>query len=195
MQRDSERDAAAALARLMERHAAAWRTAHGSLPVLRHDPQWPSPCEVGRPDGNSMVGWEAVARAVPADFSGLERALECALHPDIKVYYGRYWCGHIEARADEGELTLIQVWNTTDFDRLCENILGHWLAQRRARVAFSVFFACTDEGDLTLGVDNASGRIVLEHPGRAAVREVAGSLAEFLDRVTPLPRAPAESGD
>jgi len=127
-----------------------------------------------------------VARREAADFTGLERALETRIHPDIKRYYGSFWCDSVEARAEEGRLTLIQVWSERDFERLIANLIGHALAKRRARLPLTLFVACTDEGDFMLSVDNASGAVVLEEPGHAPVREVAANLVELLLRVEPL---------
>jgi SecY interacting protein Syd len=118
-----------------------------------------------------------------ADFSGVERALETEINPNIKSFYGSFWCEVLDAEAEEGAFTLIQVWNPDDFDRLCENILGHAFAKQRINAPLTIFFACTDEDDLILSVENDTGKVVLEHPGQLPIREVASSLAEFLNRV------------
>ena len=181
-------DVAAALGRFLERYVeACWRDL-GSLPRQPHDPAWPSPCQVGSADADGIIRWEPVARDSPADFSGLERALEVAIHPDVVAFYGRYWCDSIAARTDEGALTLIQVWNPEDFDRLLANLIGHALAKRRARLPLTIFIATTDEDDLMLSIGNASGAVVLETPGSEPIREVAPCIADFLDQVTPLAR-------
>jgi SecY interacting protein Syd len=157
------------------------------------DPEWRSPCELGEPyrdaDGEQRVAWQPVRRGgEPDDFAGLERALEMPIHPDIKAYYGRYWSGGLEAEAPDGHVSLLFLWNPEDGDRLVENLIGHALAQRRARSPFSVFFACTEpESELFLSVDNARGHVVLEAPGRKPLRTVAESLAEFLHTLSPAP--------
>jgi len=131
-----------------------------------------------------------VERQDTPDFSGLERALEQPVHPDIKAYYGSFWSACLQAKASEGELTLIQVWNDQDFDRLIENILGHAFAKSRIKAPLTLFFASTDDQELILSVDNASGEVVLEHPGARPLRSVAGTLAEFLARLDPVVPAP-----
>jgi SecY interacting protein Syd len=154
------------------------------------DPQWRSPCETGEPftalDDERCVAWRPLRRAFADDFAGLERALETAIHPDIKAYYGRYWSGGLEATAQEGHVSLILLWNPADAERLVENLIGHALAKRRARAPFTVFFACTEpESDLFLSVDNASGQVVLEAPGAKPIRTVAASLTDFLRGLVP----------
>ena len=100
-----------------------------------HDPQWRSPCEVGEPhawpDGTQVVRWRPVARRYAEDFAGLENALETTIHPDIKAYYGAFWSGGLEARASEGHVSLILLWNPADADRLVENLIGHAMAKQR----------------------------------------------------------------
>jgi SecY interacting protein Syd len=160
------------------------------------DSEWRSPCECGEPfldaEGIQQVPWQPLARRLDTqfhhDFVGLERALEITVHQDIKDYYAGYWSGGLEADAPQGPVSLIQLWNAEDADRLIENLLGHALAKRRARSPFTVFFACTEEdSELFLSVDNTSGAVVLEKPGYKPIETVAGSLAEFLCALTPAP--------
>ena len=94
-------------------------------------------------------------------------------------------------QAAEGGVTLIQVWNSVDFDRLVENIIGHAVAKQRMKAPLTVFIACTDEDEYMLSVDNESGRVMLEEPGSPPTREVSPSLVEFLERLQPI----ADSGD
>jgi SecY interacting protein Syd len=69
---------------------------------------------------------------------------------------------------------------------LCENILGHALAKRHAKIPLTVFIACTDEGEFMLSVDNETGEVVLENPGEAPVRVIEASLPKFLQRLQPV---------
>jgi SecY interacting protein Syd len=163
-----------------------FRRVTGSLPFQEHDPAWPSECLVGDPDAGGMIHWEPRERGDVADFSGLERALDVEIHPDIKIFYGSYWAGAIELEAEEGGMTLIQLWNEDDFDRLAENILGHAMAKQRVDAPLTIFIACTDEGELMLSVENETGRVVLEEPGNLPIRTISPSLAEFLDRLDPV---------
>jgi SecY interacting protein Syd len=155
-----------------------------------YDAQWRSACEIDPPltnaEGERIVRWQPVRRSFAEDFAPLERALEIAIHPDVKAYYGAYWSGGLEATASEGHVSLLFLWNEEDAERLVENLIGHALAKKRARAPFTVFFACTEpDSDLFLGIDNATGAVVLEKPGAKPLRQIARSLAEFLTRLTP----------
>jgi SecY interacting protein Syd len=129
----------AALDRFVRRHGQRFP----SLPAP-FDAEWRSPCEldtVTQPPPR-QVRWRPLRRPVPIDpFAGLARALEMPIHPDAKAFWGRYWSGNLEAEAADGHVSLLQLWNEDDADRLVENLIGHALAKRRARSAFTVFFA------------------------------------------------------
>ena len=163
-----------------------------------HDPRWRSACEVSQPyrDSNGVdhIDWQPLKRThatTPNDFTGLERALDLEIHEDLKSYYGRYWSGGLEAKAEQGHVSLLFLWNEDDVVRLTENLVGHALAKRRSKSAFSVFFACTEEdSELFLSVENHSGRVVLERPGYKPLRTVAECLDEFLNGLVPAPCAP-----
>ena len=174
------------LSSLLDRLVEGHRRKYADLPVQAVDADWLSPCQVGNVDGDGSIRWQPVRRSRPADFSGLEQAMELELHPDIKSFYGSFWSDSFQARTAEGGLTLIQAWNEADFDRLLSNVIGHLVEQRRNRVAPTVFIACTDEDELILSVDNVSGQVVLAEAGDKPTREVAATLAEFLDRLEPV---------
>ena len=150
-----------------------------------YDHEWRSECETHR-DGD-VTGWKPCAQAMPIDFSGLANAADAAIHPDIQAYYGSFWSGGLFAKSSEGPVNLIQLWNAADFDRLVENLVGHLFTQQRAKLAFTVFFATTDEdSELFLSIDNQSGKILLEEPGRPPIREVESDITTFLNRLEPI---------
>jgi len=182
-------DVKAALERLLRRYVDNHERITGSLPTQEFDPAWVSHCQIGAPTAGGIICWKPRERDITADFTGLERALDTEVHPDIKTFYGSYWSGVLELEAVEGGVTLIQIWNDDDFDRLIENILGHAMAKQRIKAPLTVFVACTDEGEHILSVDNKTGQVVLEEPGSAPIRAVAPTLAEFLDRLEPIARS------
>ncbi len=153
------------------------------------DPDWRSPCETGEPqpgDQGSVVTWQPVRRDDPHVLARLESALETTLHPDLKTWWGRWFSAHLEAAAPDGALTLLQLWNAADGDRMVENQIGHVVAQRRANAPLSLFIACTENGsDLQLTVDNLTGAVMLEPPGKKPLRVVASNLAAFIDELVP----------
>lgn len=150
------------------------------------DPEWTSECE-DRRDEHGVVRWRPVPQSPPVDFSGLENTLEFPVHPDIIAYYSSYWSGSLETKAREGHASLIQLWNPQDFDRLIENLIGHVLAKRRIKEPFTVFFATTDpDSEYFLSIDNESGKVLLEEPGKPPVREVERDITTFLGRLEPV---------
>lgn len=155
------------------------------------DAEWRSPCETGEPrtvDGDLWVPWSPVARQHARDFDGLANAIEAPVHPSICDYYAQYWSGNLEATSEEGELSLILLWNPDDIDRLVENLVGHVLVRLRARRAITLFFGCTDPAtDLILSVRNDDGVVLAEDARGKVIREVADSLPEFLQRLETRP--------
>ena len=175
----------------LEQFIAQYQTAYPRLTEV-FDPEWRSPCEVGEPFRDArdieQIAWEPLPRHGAEDFIGLEHALELTIHQDIKDYYGSFWSGGLEADAKRGPVSLILLWNTADADRLVENLIGHALAKRRLRSPFTVFFACTSvDSELFLSVDNDSGEVLLEKPGKKPIEVVAPSLTEFLAELAPAP--------
>ncbi|MFK7912873.1 MAG: SecY-interacting protein Syd [Pseudomonadales bacterium] len=168
-----------------------------------YDPEWASPCELGQPflapedaDSERWIGWQPVARTepgsalspatLPADFAGLENALETPVHPDFKAYFSSFWSGTLECTAPEGHVSLLQLWNPQDADRLVENMIGHVLGQRRARAPLTLFVACTEpDSDLILSIENATGAVLLERPGSKPLRTAAPSMAALLATLIP----------
>ena len=161
-----------------------------------YDPEWRSPCESAAPfvddAGVSHIPWQPLRRrldtTVAHDFNGLENALEVAIHPDIKAYYGSYWSGGLEAEAPKGHVSLIFLWNEQDAERLIANLIGHAMAKQRNKVPLSVFFACTEiDSELFLSVENNTGQVLLEKPGHKPVDVIADDLASFIDTLVPAP--------
>lgn len=153
------------------------------------DADWRSPCETGDPitiEDEQWVPWSPVPRQHARDFDGLANAIEAEVHPSIRDYYAQYWSGNLEAASEEGELSLILLWNPDDVDRLVENLVGHVLVRLRARRALTLFFGCTDPAtDLILSVRNDDGVVLAEDTRGKVIREVADSLSDFLARLEP----------
>lgn len=181
-----------ALTNFIQRFTVAAASTDAAFPPQKYDPQWPSPCRIGLPDSAGYICWEPIRQNEKTDFHGLENALGLDIHADIKAFYGTYWCATMQATAAEGQVSLIQLWNQQDFDRLIENLIGHALAKRRLKHPFTVFVANTEsESELFLSVDNTTGRVLLEEPGLPPRREVEENLASFIDRLTPSLEQPA----
>jgi SecY interacting protein Syd len=160
----------------------------GLLSSPFHD-DWRSPAE--RHQDSDLTYWKPVRQEPPVSFAGLSNALELEIHPDIQAYYAGYWSGTLEADSDEGRVSLIQLWNTEDFDRLIANLIGHALAKQKSRQGFTVFIANTDpDTEMFLSIDNTSGAILLEEPGKPPLRQVETDIHTFLRRLKPQIRPP-----
>jgi SecY interacting protein Syd len=153
------------------------------------DSEWRSDCEV-RQEGDRTY-WQPTLQTPSVDFSGLAKAVGQPIHPDICAYYGSYWAGALEATSQEGHVSLIQLWNQEDFERLRANLIGHLMAKQRLKQPFTVFFANTEpDTELFLGIDNESGKVVLEEPGKPVARIVDKDIVTFLSRLSPVIRVP-----
>lgn len=172
-------------------------TDHGYFKI-NHDEEWPSLCIVTESinkrttnSSNEVSHWRPTPQLCPVNFDGLANALGEAIHPDVVTYFSSFWSGSLQAKTREGPLSLIQIWNTEDFDRLIENLIGHLLAKQRAKLPFTIFFATTDpDSELFLSIENSTGRILLEEPGSPPIKEVDPNLVCFLKRVTPINASP-----
>ncbi|MBT4162709.1 MAG: SecY-interacting protein Syd [Gammaproteobacteria bacterium] len=157
--------------------------------TLPFDSEWRSDCELYQ--AGDQTCWRPVPQSPVVSFAGLTNAVEADIHPDIEAYYTSYWSGTLEAESEEGRVSLIQLWNSEDFDRLVANLIGHALAKSRARHPFTVFFANTEpDSELFLSIDNETGTVLLEEPGKAPLREVESDIDTFLRRLEPKIRLP-----
>ncbi|MEH6824378.1 MAG: SecY-interacting protein [Motiliproteus sp.] len=153
---------------------------------IEQDPDWPSACYRGEPDATGMQCWQPTRQEQSNDlFERLELALETPIHPDIKAYFQRYWSDPLPARSPQGLLQLLFVWNPEDYERLRANLIGHALGRIKLKQPLSLFFGCTYPEEYVLAVDNQSGQVILEQPGKKSSEPVAASLAEFLEQLTP----------
>jgi len=151
--------------------------------------EWVSPCEIAR-DLN-WVYWRPLVQTHPVSFSGLANAVSAPIHPDISAFYSSFWSGPIETMSREGRVSLIQLWNEKDFERLIGNLVGHYLEQSRAGRQFTVFIATTEpDSELFLSIDNSSGQVMLEEPGKSPIRKIEENITNFLNRLEAIDSEP-----
>ncbi|MCE0493043.1 SecY-interacting protein [Vibrio salinus] len=167
-----------------KRYTVAFNQKNGCDPVDRELTDWPSECV--RERNQDVVLWQPVERDNVADFSNIEKAMEIDLHPDIHQFFGRFYSGDMTAAYEGEELTLIQVWNDDDFERLQENIIGHLVMQSRLKLPPTVFIAGIDSDIDVISVCNVSGEVILETLGTKKRRVLARSLVEFLMKLEPV---------
>lgn len=158
-------------------------------PQLPYDKEWPSQCWQNEADEGVLTLWKPVLQTESIDmFERLSQALETEIHPDIADFYSVYWSDPLPAKAPQGELSLLQVWNPEDIERLRANLIGHALEKRRRKLPLTLFFAVTlPDGNLIISLDNADGSIWLESPGKPPHQRLANSLAEFIHQLEPIP--------
>jgi SecY interacting protein Syd len=168
---------------------------HSHLPKIEHDEEWPSPCEVSNiNDKNEQeflspgeVFWQPVnmEKEQELNFDNVESALELTLHPDVNTYFTTLFSESLDATCEEGDLSLLFSWNTKDFQRLQENLIGHILMKQRLKQAETIFFAVTDEEDMIISIDNDTGSVWVERVGCKPHKKLADSLAQFISKLTP----------
>lgn len=156
-------------------------------PLLPYNSEWPSDCYLNTAEDGQQVGWRPARQTSTSDmFLRLGEALEETIHPDIIEYYSRYWSDPLPAKCEHGDLSLIQVWNYDDMERLRSNLIGHALAKRQQKRPLTFFFACPEpDEDYFISLDNYTGEIWLEKPGKPPIRKLAECIADFLKTVTP----------
>lgn len=175
-----------------EKYISHYQQVHKCLPFIEKDEDWPSPCEQGIKNEKTTditeVNWQPVAidKDEELSFENVESALELTLHKDIKSYFTSLYSESLDALCDEGGLSLLFAWNKKDFERLQENLIGHILMKRRLKQQETIFFAVTDEEDIIISLDNATGEIWVERVGCKPHKKLSNSLAQFISQLTPV---------
>ncbi len=179
------------LLQLGQQYVDAFQAQLGHYPLVEKDEQWLSPCQ--REDFNDeLVTWQPVKIQDPLSFENIESALEISLHPDISSYFSSIYSESIQAKCDEGHLSLLFAWNKDDFERLQENIIGHIMMKKKLKQPLTIFFAVTDQDDLILSINNDSGEIWVERVGKEPHKKVANNLAEFIKSLSPYVEMPVK---
>ncbi len=175
-----------------EKYIANYQQTHNGLPSIEKDEEWPSPCEQGTKEEGTTelpeVFWQpaAINENEQLSFENVESALELTLHKDIKSYFTSFYSESLDALCTEGGLSLLFAWNKNDFERLQENLIGHILMKRRLKQQETIFFAVTDEEDIIISMDNATGEIWVERVGCKPHKKLSDSLAQFISQLTPV---------
>ena len=181
------------LVNLGEEYSHQHKKQIGYLPIIEHDEEWVSPCELDFYDTNHKY-WQPVAMGGDENslkgenilsFVNVESALDLELHTDIKTYFTTLFSSELEVQCSEGQLSLLFAWNQEDFSRLQENIIGHILMKQRLKQDETVFFAVTDEEDLIISIMNNTGEVWVERVGCKPHKKVSDSLVDFIKQLTP----------
>lgn len=170
-----------------------YQKTHQHLPIIEHDKEWPSPCELPQKEKSAVgkcylsageVFWQPmpilIEKNFAINFENVESALEISLHPDIKSYFTTLFSESLDASCEEGDLSLLFAWNEADFQRLQENLIGHILMKRRLKQTETIFFAVTDEEDMIISLDNSTGTVWVERVGCKPHKQLSASLTDFI---------------
>lgn len=170
---------------LYQRHQQLWQSIQQTLPTQSFDPEWLSPCQVGNVE-DDQITWQAVPREQKASLNNIEQALEVTLHPSIEDLFCSAYSDHLCCEFEGHPIELIQVWNEQDFNVLQENMIAHFMMQKRLKKPASMFIAtCSDEMQV-ISILNETGQVQLETLGKKQEAVLAESLAEFLEKLTPI---------
>lgn len=170
---------------LYQRHLQLWQSTHQTLPTQVFDPEWISSCQVGE-SADGEISWQAVVRESKVNLNNIEQALEVTLHPSIEDLFCSAYSDHISCEFEGHLIELIQVWNEQDFSMLQENMIAHFMMQKRLKKPESMFIAtCSDEMQV-ISIVNATGQVQLETLGKKQEAVLAETLAEFLEQLTPV---------
>lgn len=170
---------------LFDRQQALWQQQKQSLPLQHFDADWISPCQVGDVQ-DGKIAWRAVQRQKPADLKNIDRALEIELHPSIADLFTVAYADCLPCLFKGHPIELIQVWNEDDFKQLQENMIAHFMMQKRLKKPASMFIAsCSDEMQI-ISILNETGQVQLETLGKGQEAILAENLADFLKELQPV---------
>src|SRR5690554_4052932 len=173
-----------ALDQLMARYQSTYAEAACDLITEAHD-EWQAPIYV-QPLDDDRVRWQPVRQTAPLVFTDLIHALEQPFHPDIPVFFGRWYAGDLNVTYQHHPLILLQNHCQQDGERLLANMAGHVLMKRRLKQPITLFIGLAEESDdLLISLDNETGVIGLEFVGMPQHEKLADSLADFLQDLTP----------
>ncbi|OCQ18434.1 SecY-interacting protein [Pseudoalteromonas luteoviolacea] len=168
------------MAALHKRYASSTQQNLGHLPLIQHDADYPSPCEIGQPDAQGQIQWQAISRTPTQNLDDLAKALETEFPAALHAFYGVMFGGNILTQFDGNDVELLQVWNDEDFINLQQNITGHVLMKRRLKQDDTVFIGLTEKEDLLITVKLKTGEVCLEYVGKPPHHVLAASLEEFI---------------
>ena len=174
-----------ALLDLFNRHAQIWMNEQQSLPQQGFDEQWHSACQVDKLS-EELITWNPVVRTADIDLTNIEEALEITLHSSIAELFCSFYAAGIPCLYEGHPIDLIQAWNEEDFNLLQENMIAHFMMQKRLKKPASMFIAsCSDEMQV-ISILNDTGEVQLETLGKQQEAILAPSLVEFLNKLQPV---------
>ncbi|WP_286238173.1 SecY-interacting protein [Neptuniibacter halophilus] len=173
----------------LEQFVSRLKQLQPEAPLIPYNSDWPSDCYLHTVSAGTPVGWRPALQTQPQDmFQRLSEALEEDVHPDLVAFYTHFWSDPLPAHCSDGDLSLLQVWNPEDMERLRSNLIGHALSKRQQKRPLTFFFACPEpDENFFISLDNFSGEVWLEAPGKPPLRKLADNLSDFLNTLQPRP--------
>lgn len=176
----------AALDAFVRRYLACYEQAGRHYPSQPEDPDWPSPCVMDKTNEDGEPFWRPVKRPQESDLSAMADALALQLHPGIAPYFCTFYSDPLDATCKGYALQLLLPWNEQDFERLQQNLIGHVLMKRRLKQPETLFIACGANDEGIVAVDNRTGEVWVEWPGKLPHQKLADNLVQFLDELMPV---------
>jgi SecY interacting protein Syd len=169
------------LAQLHEKFSEKTLKITSKYPIIAHDEQWPSPCELGVVDDQGNSQWQGTLQQPSGKLDDLAGALELTFPAGLNELYGHMYGGSILACINGHQVELLQAWNEDDFDLLQQNITGHVLMKRKLKQPETVFIGLTDQDNLLVSVLVETGEVCLEFVGKKTHYVLAPNIASFLN--------------
>lgn len=170
---------------VFSRYASLWQTKKQCFPLQALDNDWLSPCLFGD-EIQEQKQWKPVCRTGNLDLSNIETALDITLHPTIHDFFCSVYSAGIPCLFNSHPIELIQVWNDDDFKLLQENMIAHFMMQKKLGKPASMFIAsCSDEMQI-ISILNDSGEVQLETLGKGQELLLADNLVCFLQKLKPI---------
>ncbi|MGO2073853.1 MAG: SecY-interacting protein [Pseudoalteromonas sp.] len=171
------------LKQLHQHYAEQVKARTNKLPLIEHDPEWPSPCEHGAVNEQGLIQYQAIVRQPSANLNDLANALEVVFPDALSQFYGSFFSGPIKVQLDDHHIELLQAWNEADYDLLQQNITGHILMKRKLKQAETVFIGLTEQDDLLITILLETGQVCLEYVGKKPHHVLAEDIDEFLQKL------------
>jgi SecY interacting protein Syd len=159
--------------------------------LTEFDTDWLSPCllfnevQLTEVTSGEKMAWRPQLQPAGSHLGNLATALEIEIHPQLEALFCRYYSHDLPATTERGDLDILQAWNQDDFERLQKNLISHVLMKRRLKQPETLFFACTDQDDMIISVDVASGNVMLEQVGKVPTEVLAVDIASFVKTLRP----------
>lgn len=173
----------ATLSAFTQRYCQHWYQQYQTAPQNDQLIGFDSPCLLD--STSEKVFWQPQPFTLPKDLDAVSRGIDLVIQESVVAFYTTQFAADMKAKYGELSLTLLQVWNEDDFERVQQNLLGHLVMKRRLKHSPTLFIATTEDDAEIISIDNLTGNVVLEILGKQTHQVLSSTLGEFLDKLTP----------